>query len=178
MLAAGALLAVRERGLRIPDDVSLASFFESDHIRYVTPAITCLTDVGEGIARARSSTALDHRDAGPHRRAAGRRRCDRRPDRRRPRQPVRPTKPGWFSAPTATIASGSGSRAGALGATAGRLHERRVVEAAGLRDVGDRSSSRTLAAWPEAAHRRAAGGQRGAGTAAADARRRLSHADT
>ena len=52
MLAAGALLAMRERGLRIPDDVSLASFFESDHIRYVTPAITCLTDVGESMAGA------------------------------------------------------------------------------------------------------------------------------
>ena len=41
MLAAGALLELRARGLQIPDDVSLASFFESDHIRYVAPAITC-----------------------------------------------------------------------------------------------------------------------------------------
>ena len=82
MLAAGALLVVRERGLRIPDDVSLASFFESDHIRYVTPAITCLTDIGEGMAGA-IVEALDRRDAGLHRRAAGRRRCDRRPARRR-----------------------------------------------------------------------------------------------
>jgi hypothetical protein len=43
--------------------VSLASFFESDHIRYVAPAITCLTGVGEGIAGA-IVDALARRDAG------------------------------------------------------------------------------------------------------------------
>ena len=63
MLAAGALLALRERGLRVPDDLSLASFFESDHIRYVTPAITCLMDVGEGMAGA-IVDAVNHRGAG------------------------------------------------------------------------------------------------------------------
>jgi LacI family transcriptional regulator len=63
LLAAGALLALRERGLRVPDDLSLASFFESDHIRYVTPAITCLLDVGGGIAGA-IVDAVNHRRAG------------------------------------------------------------------------------------------------------------------
>lgn len=63
VLAAGALLELREEGLRVPDDLSLASFFESDHIRYVTPAITCLTGVGEGMAEAIVG-ALGHRDAG------------------------------------------------------------------------------------------------------------------
>jgi DNA-binding LacI/PurR family transcriptional regulator len=63
VLAAGALLVVRDRGLRIPEDLSLASFFESDHIRYVTPAITCLTDVGAGMAGA-IVDAIGRRDAG------------------------------------------------------------------------------------------------------------------
>jgi LacI family transcriptional regulator len=63
MLAAGALVVIRERALRIPDDLSLASFFESDHIRYVTPAITCLKDVGEGMAGA-IIEALDRRETG------------------------------------------------------------------------------------------------------------------
>ncbi len=63
MLAAGALLVLRERGLRMPDDLSLACFFESDHIRYVTPAITCLSNVGEAMAVA-IIAALDHREAG------------------------------------------------------------------------------------------------------------------
>ena len=52
VLTAGALLEVRERRLVVPDDLSLASFFESDHIRYVDPAITCLTGMDEGIAAA------------------------------------------------------------------------------------------------------------------------------
>jgi DNA-binding LacI/PurR family transcriptional regulator len=52
VLAAGALVEVRERRLVIPDDLSLASFFESDHIRYVDPAITCLTGMDQGIAAA------------------------------------------------------------------------------------------------------------------------------
>jgi LacI family transcriptional regulator len=63
LLAAGALLAIRERGLRVPDEVSLASFFESDHIRYVSPPITCLDGIGEGTARA-VLAALDHREPG------------------------------------------------------------------------------------------------------------------
>lgn len=63
VLAAGALLELRDRGLQIPGDVSLASFFESDHIRYVAPSITCLTGVGEGIAGA-IVDALTRRDAG------------------------------------------------------------------------------------------------------------------
>jgi LacI family transcriptional regulator len=63
VLAAGALLAIRERDLRIPDDVSLASFFESDHIRYVAPAITCLTGIGEAMADA-IVDALAHRRTG------------------------------------------------------------------------------------------------------------------
>jgi LacI family transcriptional regulator len=63
LLAAGALLAIRERGLRMPDDVSLASFFESDHLRYVSPPVTCLTGIGEGTARA-VLAALDHREPG------------------------------------------------------------------------------------------------------------------
>jgi len=63
LLAAGALLAIRERGLRVPDDVSLASFFESDHVRFVSPPVTCLTGIGEGTARA-VLAALDHREPG------------------------------------------------------------------------------------------------------------------
>jgi LacI family transcriptional regulator len=63
LLAAGALLAIRERGLRIPDEVSLATFFESDHVRYVSPPLTCLAAVGEGMAQA-IMTALDHREPG------------------------------------------------------------------------------------------------------------------
>ena len=43
--------------------MSLASFFESDHIRYVAPSITCLTGVGEGMAGA-IVDALARRDAG------------------------------------------------------------------------------------------------------------------
>jgi LacI family transcriptional regulator len=63
LLAAGALLAIRERGLRVPDDVSVASFFESDHVRYVSPPLTCLTGIGEGTAQA-VLAALDHREPG------------------------------------------------------------------------------------------------------------------
>jgi len=63
LLAAGALLAIRERGLRIPDEMSVATFFESDHVRYVSPALTCLTAVGDGMAQA-VMTALDHREPG------------------------------------------------------------------------------------------------------------------
>lgn len=63
LLAAGALLAIRERGLRVPDDLSLASFFESDHLRYTSPPVTCLTGIGEGTARA-VAAALDHREPG------------------------------------------------------------------------------------------------------------------
>jgi LacI family transcriptional regulator len=50
LLAAGALLAIRARGLSVPADISLASFSESDHIRFVDPPITCLSGLAAGIA--------------------------------------------------------------------------------------------------------------------------------
>ncbi len=49
-LAAGALIAIRERGLDIPGDISLASFFESDYLRFVDPPITCLGGLGAAVA--------------------------------------------------------------------------------------------------------------------------------
>jgi DNA-binding LacI/PurR family transcriptional regulator len=45
LLAAGAVVSLRDRGLAIPDDVSLASFFDSDHIHFLEPAITCLAGI-------------------------------------------------------------------------------------------------------------------------------------
>ncbi len=52
VLAAGVLVAAREASLRIPDDLSVASFFESDHIRYVDPPITTLVGVEAAMAAA------------------------------------------------------------------------------------------------------------------------------
>ena len=51
----GVVEAVRARGLRIPADVSLATAFEADQIRYLDPPITSMTGcdevLGEAIAR-------------------------------------------------------------------------------------------------------------------------------
>lgn len=63
VLAAGALVELREHGLGVPEDVSLASFFDSDHIRYVAPGITCLTGMSENMADA-IVHAIDRRDVG------------------------------------------------------------------------------------------------------------------
>jgi DNA-binding LacI/PurR family transcriptional regulator len=66
VLAAGVVLAARARGLRIPDDLSLASYFESDHIRYLDPPITALTGVPEAIADALIDALLDGATPGRH----------------------------------------------------------------------------------------------------------------
>jgi LacI family transcriptional regulator len=51
----GVVEALRAARLQIPGDVSLATAFEADHIRYLDPPITCMTGcderLGEAIAR-------------------------------------------------------------------------------------------------------------------------------
>lgn len=51
MLAAGAMYALQMRGLRIPDDVSVIGFDNSDDSQYLTPALTSISPGLEAVAR-------------------------------------------------------------------------------------------------------------------------------
>ena len=41
-IAAGALLAVRQRGLRVPEDISIMGFDDNFHARHLTPTLTTI----------------------------------------------------------------------------------------------------------------------------------------
>lgn len=66
LLAAGALLAVRERGLRIPEDIALASFDETAWETLVEPAITVIAQPTYEIGKA-AAELLIQRIADPQR---------------------------------------------------------------------------------------------------------------
>ncbi len=57
----GVVEAMRAAGLRIPDDMSVATAFESDQIRYLDPPITCMTGCDEGIGEAIARLVLADR---------------------------------------------------------------------------------------------------------------------
>lgn len=51
MLASGAMHAIQMRGLRIPDDVSVIGFDNSDDSQYLSPSLTSITPGLEAVAR-------------------------------------------------------------------------------------------------------------------------------
>ncbi|MEU2358904.1 LacI family DNA-binding transcriptional regulator [Streptomyces misionensis] len=51
LLAMGAMRAVYEHGVRIPDDVALAGFDDTEEARYATPSLTSVSPDKRGLAR-------------------------------------------------------------------------------------------------------------------------------
>ena len=64
MAAIGALAALRERGLTVPEDVSLAGFDDIPLIRDITPALTTVRVPMLELGRQAMRLALDTSDAG------------------------------------------------------------------------------------------------------------------
>lgn len=65
MLAAGAIHAIQMRGLRVPDDISVVGFDNSDDSQYLSPALTSISPGLEAVARL-SVRVLNERIAGQH----------------------------------------------------------------------------------------------------------------
>ena len=51
MLASGVMHAIQMRGLRIPDDISVVGFDNSDDSQYLSPALTSIAPGLEAVAR-------------------------------------------------------------------------------------------------------------------------------
>ncbi|GAB2692749.1 LacI family DNA-binding transcriptional regulator [Paenibacillus thermoaerophilus] len=58
-MAVGAMKAVQEAGLKVPDDISLAGFDDSSFARYLTPALTTVRRPIEQISRLGTERLLD-----------------------------------------------------------------------------------------------------------------------
>ncbi|MFD6419568.1 LacI family DNA-binding transcriptional regulator [Streptomyces sp. NPDC060194] len=58
-LAAGAMHAVRERGLRVPEDVAVVGFDDVDEARYAAPPLTTIAPAKEELARLAVAALLD-----------------------------------------------------------------------------------------------------------------------
>lgn len=58
-LAIGALRAVNERGLRVPEDISIASFDDTEMAAYLNPPLTSVRSNGQEMGRQAASLALE-----------------------------------------------------------------------------------------------------------------------
>jgi len=58
-LAIGALRAVGERGLRVPEDISIASFDDTEIVAYLNPPLTSVRSNGYELGRQAASLALE-----------------------------------------------------------------------------------------------------------------------
>ncbi len=58
----GALKAIRESGLSVPDDISLVSFDDNLYMDYLTPSITRISQPVENMAKLSVKILLDHLD--------------------------------------------------------------------------------------------------------------------
>lgn len=58
-LAIGALRAVGERGLRVPDDISIASFDDTELVAYLNPPMTSVRSNGHELGRQAASLAME-----------------------------------------------------------------------------------------------------------------------
>lgn len=58
-LAIGALHAVNERGLRVPEDISIASFDDTEMAGYLNPPLTSVRSNGQELGRQAASLALE-----------------------------------------------------------------------------------------------------------------------
>jgi LacI family transcriptional regulator len=77
LIALGALLAVRDAGLRIPADIALAGFDDIPAARLVSPALTTMAQSEQAIGRRAASMAFERLD-GAHDEAG---RCEEMPYR-------------------------------------------------------------------------------------------------
>ena len=59
MVAMGALKAIRERGLRVPDDIALVGFDDITAARFITPALTTVRVPTFGLGWSAAETLID-----------------------------------------------------------------------------------------------------------------------
>jgi DNA-binding LacI/PurR family transcriptional regulator len=59
LLALGAIRAVRERGLRVPDDVAVTGFDDFDFAQFADPALTTVRIPGYDMGRAAGEALVD-----------------------------------------------------------------------------------------------------------------------